>query len=127
LPAPGLAITFAAAGVFSPFWVGVVAGAGAALGEMTGYLAGFSGQAVIENRQLYERLKSWMQRFGSATVLVLAIIPNPFFDLAGISAGALKMPVYKFLFWCVLGKILKMLAVAYAGFYSIDWLTRFFS
>jgi uncharacterized membrane protein YdjX (TVP38/TMEM64 family) len=127
LPAPGLAITFAAGGVFSPFWVGIVAGAGAALGELTGYLAGFSGQAVIENRQLYDRLQGWMKRYGAATVFVLAVIPNPFFDLAGMSAGILKMPLPTFLFWCVLGKIVKMMAVAFAGAYSIEWLLHFFA
>ena len=124
LPAPGLAITFAAGGVFAPFWVGIVTGAGAALGELTGYLAGFSGQAVIENRQLYDKFTGWMKRYGPATITVLAIIPNPFFDVAGMVAGALKMPVYTFLFWCGLGKIIKMLAVAYAGAFSIDWLLR---
>ena len=127
LPAPGLAITFAAGGVFSPFWVGIVAGAGATVGDLTGYLAGFSGQAVIENRKLYDRLGGWMKRYGAVTVLVLAAIPNPFFDLAGMSAGALKMPIYKFLFWCGLGKTAKMLAVAFAGAYSINWLLRLFS
>jgi uncharacterized membrane protein YdjX (TVP38/TMEM64 family) len=124
LPAPGLAITFAAGGVFSPFWVGVVTGAGAALGEMTGYMAGFSGQAVIENRKLYERLESFMKRYGSLTIFVLATVPNPFFDLGGMCAGALKMPVARFLFWCVLGKITKMVVVAFAGAYSIEWLTH---
>ncbi len=127
LPAPGLAITFAAGGVFSPFWVGVIAGAGAALGEMTGYLAGFSGQAVIENRKLYDRLEGWMKRYGRPTIFVLAALPNPFFDLGGMCAGALKMPVTRFLFWCTLGKITKMMVVAYAGAYSIEWLTRLLS
>src|SRR5688572_31197479 len=50
LPAPGLAIVFAMGGVFSPIGVGLASGAGATLGELSGYLAGFSGQAVIENR-----------------------------------------------------------------------------
>jgi uncharacterized membrane protein YdjX (TVP38/TMEM64 family) len=127
LPAPGLAITFAAGGIFSPFWVGVIAGVGAALGEMTGYLAGFSGQAVIENRKLYERLEGWMKRYGSVTILVLATIPNPLFDLGGMIAGALKMPLPKFLFWCVLGKIIKMMVAAYAGYYSIEWITHLLS
>jgi membrane protein YqaA with SNARE-associated domain len=127
LPAPSLVITFAAGGVFSPFWVGLITGAGAALGELTGYLAGFSGQAVIENRQLYDRLAGWMKRYGGGTILVLAVIPNPLFDLAGICAGALKMPVYKFLFWCMLGKTIKMLVVAFAGAYSVEWVIRLFS
>ena len=58
------------------------------------------------------------------TILVLATIPNPFFDLGGMIAGALKMPLHKFLFWCMLGKITKMMVISYAGFYSIDWISR---
>jgi len=124
LPAPGLAIVFAAGGVFSPFGVGLAAGAGATLGELSGYLAGFSGQAVVEQRSLYNRIESWMKRYGPATIVVLAFIPSPFFDLAGMAAGALKMPIQEFLLWCALGKIPKMLLFAYAGAYSVDWLMR---
>ncbi len=58
-----------------------------------------------------------MEKYGDITILVLAFIPNPLFDLAGISAGILKMPVWKFLLFCVIGKILKMMMFAYAG----DW------
>jgi membrane protein YqaA with SNARE-associated domain len=49
LPAPGFAIVFAMGSVFNPFAVALAAGAGAAIGELTGYLAGFSGQAVVED------------------------------------------------------------------------------
>lgn len=48
-------------------------------------------------------------------ILVLAFIPNPLFDLAGISAGTLKMPVLPFLIFCTIGNILKMFLFAYAG------------
>ena len=48
LPAPGVIFVFAMGAIFNPFWVAVAAGAGAALGELTGYLVGFSGQAVVE-------------------------------------------------------------------------------
>jgi membrane protein YqaA with SNARE-associated domain len=115
IPVPGVLFTSAMGAVFNPFWVGMAAGAGAALGEITGYLAGFSGQALIENAKLYERMLNWMKKYGGLTVLVLAFIPNPAFDLAGMSAGALKMPLYKFLFFCMIGKILKMLVAAYTG------------
>ena len=115
VPVPGVLFTSAMGAVFDPFWVAVAAGSGAALGEITGYLAGFSGQALIENARLYERLLNWMRKYGGLTVLVLAFIPNPAFDLAGMSAGALKMPLYKFLFFCMIGKILKMLVFAYTG------------
>lgn len=125
LPAPGIAVVFAMGSVFNPFFVGIVAGAGAAIGEISGYVAGFSGQGVIENIKLYNRINSWMRSYGAFTILLLAAIPNPFFDLAGMAAGALKMPIQKFVFWCVIGKIIKMLIFAYTGAYSINWLSGF--
>lgn len=115
LPVPGVVLTSAMAAVFNPFWVAVAAGSGAALGELSGYLAGFSGQAVVENTRNYERLKGWMAKYGGWAILLLAFIPNPAFDLAGITAGTLKMPLPKFLLFTWIGKLLKMLVFAYTG------------
>lgn len=117
VPIPGVIFTSAMGAVFNPLWVSIAAGAGASLGELSGYLAGFSGQAVVENSKKYERVVHWMEKYGDITILVLAFIPNPLFDLAGMTAGILKMPVWKFLIFCVVGKILKMMMFAYAG----DW------
>jgi len=125
LPAPGVAVVFAMGSIFNPLIVGIVAGVGGGIGELSGYMAGFSGQAVIERGGIYERIHPFMQKYGPATIFVLAAIPNPFFDLGGVAAGALKMPLRTFLIWCILGKILKMLTFAYAGAYSIDWLFNF--
>ncbi|MBM3138399.1 MAG: VTT domain-containing protein, partial [Chloroflexi bacterium] len=97
------------------FWVAIAAGLGAALGEITGYLAGYSGQIIVEQAQWYKRLKYWMKRYGNATILIMAIVPNPFFDLAGMAAGMLKLPLPRFLLWCSIGKIIKMLIFAYSG------------
>jgi membrane protein DedA with SNARE-associated domain len=115
LPAPGVAFIFAMGSVFNPLLVGLAAGAGAALGELVGYLAGFSGQAVVERADMYERFTQWMQKHGALTVFLLALVPNPFFDLAGIIAGVLKMPVLKFLLWCWAGETIKMVFFAYLG------------
>jgi len=120
LPAPGIAIVFTMGAVFHPLGVALAAGAGAALGELSGYLAGFSGQAIVERADLYERMTRWMEKNGPLTVLLLAGIPNPFFDLAGVAAGALKMPVLKFLFWCWIGETIKMSAFAYLGASTIQ-------
>jgi membrane protein YqaA with SNARE-associated domain len=122
LPAPGVLVVFSMGGIFHPVGVALAAGAGAALGEISGYMAGFSGQAVIERANVYDRLTGWMQKNGPLTVLFLSAIPNPFFDLAGAAAGILKMPILKFLFWCWIGETIKMLAFAYAGAYSIKLL-----
>ncbi len=129
LPLPGVALAsvLGANPSFSPPGVAIAVGLGAALGEMTGYLAGYSGSIVVKEREWYERVKTWMRKYGGVTVMVLAFIPNPLFDIAGITAGVLKMPVYKYLFWCAIGKILKMLMFAYAGSQMIrifPWLLR---
>ncbi len=124
LPAPGIAVVFAMGAVFNPILVGIAAGAGGALGELSGYLAGFSGQAVIERVDIYERMVLWMKRNGNLTVLLLAAMPNPFFDLTGIAAGALKMPIPRFLFWCFIGITIKMTVFAFLGSVS---LTKIFS
>ena len=123
LPAPGIAIVFTMAAVFNPFWVAVSSAAGAAIGEMSGYMAGFSGQAVVEQADLYEKITNWMKSHRSLSyglITVLAAIPNPFFDLAGMASGALRVPIPIFLFYCLLGKLIKMLLIAYAGYYSFD-------
>jgi membrane protein YqaA with SNARE-associated domain len=127
LPAPGVAVVFAmgGTGIFNPLLVGLVAGVGSGLGELSGYLAGYSGQAVVERGGVYDKIHPYIEKYGPATIFVLAAIPNPFFDFGGMAAGVLKMPVRTFLLWCILGKIVKMLMFAYAGAYSIDWLLSF--
>ncbi|MFH1186033.1 MAG: VTT domain-containing protein [Chloroflexota bacterium] len=123
LPAPGIAVVFAMGSVFQPLLVALSAGTGATIGEISAYAAGFSGQAVIERTAIYARIVPWMHRYGGLTTLLLAAVPNPFFDLAGMAAGALRMPLAPFLVWCLLGKCIKMLIFAYTGAYSVEWLS----
>ena len=123
IPLPGVAFTTAMGAVFNPAGVAVAAGLGAAFGELSGYLAGFSGQGVVERIALYEKMTAWMkahQNLAYGLIVLLAFIPNPLLDLAGMASGALKIPLWKFLIACSLGKILKMLCFAYAGYYSLN-------
>ena len=130
LPAPGAAfvLTLGAAFKSVPFntvRVALAAGSGAALGELSGYLAGLGGQAVLEKRPIYQKLTNWMKKHGAITVFVLSALPNPLFDLVGLVAGALRMPPWKFLFWCWAGETLKMLVFAAsgaAGLNLFEWL-----
>ncbi len=115
LPLPGVLVTSTMGAILNPFWVAVAAGTGSALGELTGYLAGYSGRSVVARNEWSDRVEVWIKRYGDWAVLLLAIIPNPAFDMVGIFAGALKMPLWRFLLWCWLGKIIKMMAFAYGG------------
>ena len=126
IPAPGVAVVFAMGSVFNPILVALAAGTGGAIGELTGYLAGFSGQAVIERTDIFNKINPWVEKYGGWTILVLSAIPNPFFDLAGIAAGIAKMPLWRFLLFCWIGQLIKMAMFAYAGAYSIDWLVSFY-
>lgn len=126
LPAPGVAIIYAMGAILNPIWVGLAAGTGGALGELSGYLAGFSGQAVIERTDIYVRFKPWVERYGGWAILVLSAIPNPFFDVAGIAAGIAKMPMRTFLLFTWVGQIIKMTSFAAAGYYSIERIANYF-
>lgn len=125
LPAPGIAVIYAMGAIFNPLGVALAAGTGGALGELSGYLAGFSGQAVIERTDAYERIKPWVEKYGGWAILVLSAIPNPFFDAAGIAAGIAKMPVQTFLLFTWIGQLIKMSIFALAGKYSIDFFSSF--
>ncbi|MCC6298612.1 MAG: VTT domain-containing protein [Anaerolineales bacterium] len=125
IPAPGAFVVYSMGAVFNPLLVGLFAGTGGAIGELSGYLAGFSGQAVIERTDIYERTKPWVDKYGGWAILFLSAIPNPFFDAAGIAAGIAKMPLKTFLFFVWIGQLIKMTMFALAGKYSLEWLARF--
>ncbi|MBK9209197.1 MAG: VTT domain-containing protein [Anaerolineales bacterium] len=125
LPAPGVAVVFAMGSVLNPLAVAFAAGAGGAIGELTGYLAGFSGQAIVENTKIYNRVLPWV-KYGAWVIFVLSAFPNPFFDMAGIAAGIAKIPLWQFLLACWVGQTIKMAMFAYAGAYSIDWIAGFY-
>ncbi len=122
IPAPGVAIVFAMGSIFNPLGVGLAAGTGGAIGELSGFLAGYSGQAMVEKTDVYNRIKPWVEKYGGWAILVLSAIPNPFFDLAGVAAGIAKMPVGKFLLFTWIGQLIKMSLFAFAGKYSIHWI-----
>lgn len=115
LPAPSSAIVFTFGSVYPPLLVAVAGGLGAAVGELIGYFAGFSGRRLIDQSAKAQRLKRWVSRYGELTIIVFAFLPLPLFDLVGGIAGALRMSLFRFLLPTILGKVLKMMIYAYAG------------
>lgn len=98
--------------------VGLVGGLGAAVGEMTGYAAGYSGQAIVTRQRVYTWLKGWVQRWGMLTIFILSIVPFVF-DLAGIAAGVVRFPLWKFFLACWLGRTILYLVIAWGG--ALGW------
>jgi len=98
-------LIYPATGVIGPIAVGLAGGAGAGIGEVTGYMLGYSGRGVISNRKMYLRVVEWMRRWGALAVFINATFPF-FFDVAGMAAGALRFPLWKFILVCWLGRSL---------------------
>ena len=115
LPVPYLAIIVVAGTFLDPRLVALTAGAGAALGELTGYLLGYTGRTLLAKNRWYQMLEQGVVRFGGPVIFVAAAIPNPFFDAVGIVAGATRVPLWLFLFACFLGKALRFWLLASLG------------
>ncbi|QLQ08268.1 MAG: VTT domain-containing protein [Anaerolineae bacterium] len=92
LPMPGLVVIFAMGSALNPLLVGVVAGIGMTLGEMTGYLAGYSGSAIIEDNARYDQVERYVRRFGGWVIFALALIPLPCSISPALSPGRSAFP-----------------------------------
>ncbi len=120
VPVSAMAIIASMGGAMPfPFLVGVIGGIGAAIGEMTGYIAGRAGRELLAKNKIYIRVEGWVQRWGMMAVFVLSIFPF-LFDIVGIIAGATRMPIWKFLIACLFGRMILYVAVAYIGSALID-------
>jgi len=116
LPAGNILIisVFGAIPALSPVVVGLVGGAGAAIGEITGYMAGYSGRGLAQRSKMYNRVEGWVKKWGAMTIFIMAVVPFVF-DLAGIAAGVLRFPFWKFFLLCWLGRTILYIVVALLG------------
>ncbi len=115
-PVPHAATVFAGGILFNPIGVGIAGGVGGTIGEMVGYLVGLSGQVVGQESKWYPKIKHWVDRYGGITIFILALIPNPLFDLAGMTAGLTRYKISRFIVATLFGKTLRSLILSYLGF-----------
>jgi membrane protein YqaA with SNARE-associated domain len=128
LPAPGIAVVIAMGTALDPVLLGIVAGLGSAVGEMSGYIAGSSGRVLIPSRQRaqFEQLHRLTDRYGALLLFVLSAIPFPLFDFAGIIAGMLKIRVSTFLATVAAGKSIKYIVMILLGAGPLLYLQELF-
>ncbi|MBT7078972.1 MAG: VTT domain-containing protein [Chloroflexi bacterium] len=125
VPLPGWAAVCAAATSqlgLNSFGLAVAATTGATIGEVTGYLAGYGSQSVIQKSRYYERIHAWVVKRGGFALFILAVIPIPLFDIGGIAAGSLGYPIRKFFLWAGIGKLIKFVIIVEGCRQSISWL-----
>lgn len=140
IPVPGLtalgqALVVGLAKTLNPVAVALAASAGMTLAESTAYLTGMIGRAVSEERgsplkgrlgviarRAARAVDRLMMRYGFLTLLVLAAVPNPIFEFAGITAGAVRMNFFRFLIAVAIGKTIRALILAFLGDHFVDML-----
>ncbi len=112
-------------GPTGPILVGLAGGIGAAIGEITGYMVGYSGRGIVERSKLYIRVEGWMKRWGALTVFVLSLLPF-FFDVVGIAAGILRFPLWRFVLFCWLGRTILYAGVVLAAAWGWETVLPYF-
>ncbi len=133
VPLPGGGIVLAAGAFLDPVWgipaplaVGAVAGLAEALGELTGYGLGRGGSPILEGGAFYERVRRWINGRAFLSLFTMGLLPPPVFDVAGIAAGAARVPIRVFFPAVLSGKILHNIAHAGAGYYAFALLEKAF-
>lgn len=129
-PLPGSWAAFLAGGAgLNPGLLGLAAGFGEPLGESTYYMAGYGGQVTVTHVRGYQKVVRWMERHGAITLFLVCAVPNFATRAAVIAAGALRYPYWKFFLICWLGKTVKSVGFAIAGYYFfeaafdvVDWM-----
>jgi membrane protein YqaA with SNARE-associated domain len=109
LPIPGVFAFIPLISQFDPVLVGVIGAAGGSIGEITGYMAGYGGRGLAGRGRLYARVEEWMRKRGSWVIFLISALF--WVDVAGVVAGALRFPVWKFMLFMWLGKTIKYVAV----------------
>jgi uncharacterized membrane protein YdjX (TVP38/TMEM64 family) len=125
VPIPSFWTYFFLGQIFNPALVGLAGGSGAAVGELTSYLAGFSGRVMLQGHRrlkLYTRLEDWIRNRKRAFAVIFAFNLVPFFpfDLVGIATGATRFPLWRFYLACLAGRTLSYGFIAWIG--SRGWI-----
>jgi len=107
--------------VFEPLWIAVAAGAGAAIGEFSGYLLGVGGRKVIGDKykKKMDFLTKLFKKYGSIAIFVFALTPLPD-DLLFIPLGIMRYSLLRAFVPAVIGKFFSNLIIAYSGRLSLE-------
>jgi len=126
LPVPGIVVLFALGATLNPVLVALVGATGGVIGEMTGFMAGYGGRGMVQSSgRMYAMAEKWMRRWGGWAIFAFAVAPLPILDIAGVVAGVLGYPVWKFLLVAWPGKSIKYIILVLAGAWGWQALLRF--
>jgi len=132
IPAPGFTaigqgLVVALGRTLNPLAVALTAAIAMTVAESTLYLGGRLGRDTMEGpvqgrlgqvqamRRVAATINRLMLHYGFVTLLLLSALPNPFLEVAGLAAGAVRMQFFRFLLPVGIGKTIRALILAYLG------------
>jgi membrane protein DedA with SNARE-associated domain len=126
LPLPADLVIFSAGALsngsllFNPLVIGLVAGLAASIGELTAWAVGYeTDKLVLKKRHgaTYQKVESMFKDFGFVGIAVFSLLPFPH-DVIGLFAGAVRYDVVKYFTATLIGKTVRCVLLAYAGYYG---------
>jgi membrane protein YqaA with SNARE-associated domain len=131
VPVPGIVVFVPLLMTLNPVLVGLVGAAGSIIGETTAYAAGRSGSSLAKRGKRYEQVAGWMKKRGSLIVFLFAALPILPMDVAGIVAGALRYPFWKFVLFGWIGKNIKYVSLMLIAAWGLNtiwpWVSKYVS
>lgn len=121
IPSPAFIAVAAMATFLDPLMLGIAAGIGSGIGEMTAYIVGRGAEAAVHKRKghihksivqidkLFKRYHPDVVIFGFSAIPVLPV------DAVGIFCGLIRYNWKRFLIVMTIGKIIKYTALAFLG------------
>jgi membrane protein YqaA with SNARE-associated domain len=117
VPVPYFPLLIRLGQVVDPWGVVLAAAAGSACGELAAYYVGRAGRGAAAQTRFYHWVREQLSNPWRAPILLFALSapPMPIFDVAGLLAGALGVPVSVFFVSVFLGRIIRMAMVVFIG------------
>ena len=118
-------------GALAPLWVGIISALGASLGQLLTFMIGYGSSSLYHrftvniSNNFYNRAMGWAQRHGSWAVFLMSALVNPLHLPMTIAIAALRYPPLKFLFFSLLGNLVKSLFIAFCGYFGLTSLFQF--
>jgi len=127
-PIPSFILVFALGAVMNPWFVGITAGLGNALGELTGYALGKGSSRIIKRKYKkdVEKYSKWFENdrvFLLVTMFAATPLPD---DVVGLICGIFNYDLKKFLLASFIGKLVLNLLLAWGGYYGLRWILSFY-
>ncbi len=111
--------------VFDPWLLGIFSGIGATIGDMTSYALGYGGRRFVDETST-SGFSQFIENHPRATpiaVFVLAATPLPV-DPALVSLGVARYSLWKLLLPCIVGEVIFLSGVTWAGRLSMGWIVE---